>query len=50
PAEAHFGVGDLAVVGSIEVRWADGSVEHFPGPETNQVIELVRGTGAPGPP
>ena len=44
-AVAHFGLGDVAAVESIEVFWPDGSREQFPGSEADQRLELLRGSG-----
>lgn len=42
---AHFGLGGAGHVDGIEVRWPDGTLEFFPKTETNQILELSRGTG-----
>ncbi|MHB8863893.1 MAG: CRTAC1 family protein [Pirellulaceae bacterium] len=41
---AHFGLGALAAVDRIEVRWPDGSEEVFPGGAVNQTRVLAHGT------
>ena len=41
---AHFGLGDVATVDEITVRWADGTSQTFPGVEVDQAIELRRGS------
>jgi hypothetical protein len=45
---AHFGLGDAATVDAITVRWADGSVERFPGGSADRVIRVRRGEGEVG--
>jgi hypothetical protein len=47
-ARAHFGLGSVERVDSIEVRWPDGAVETFPGCDTNQQVVLSKGEGTPG--
>jgi hypothetical protein len=42
---AHFGVGQIARVDVIEVKWPDGMVETFPGCETDRRIVLSKGMG-----
>ncbi|MCH7526670.1 MAG: CRTAC1 family protein [Planctomycetes bacterium] len=42
---AHFGLGGAGHVDGIEVRWPDGTLEFFPKTETNQILQLSRGTG-----
>jgi hypothetical protein len=42
---AHFGLGSLDRVESINVVWPDGSEEQFPGAAANQVITLGKGAG-----
>jgi hypothetical protein len=41
----HFGTGDVGTVDRIEVRWADGSKELFPGGATDRAITLLQGSG-----
>jgi hypothetical protein len=43
----HFGLGDVASIERIEVRWPEGTHERFPGCDTNKRIELHRGKGTP---
>jgi hypothetical protein len=42
---AHFGLGPVARVDAIEVRWPDGAREEFEGRVTDQVVNLVKGKG-----
>jgi enediyne biosynthesis protein E4 len=42
---AHFGLGDLAAIDAIEVRWPDGRRERFPGGAVDRVATLTRGQG-----
>jgi hypothetical protein len=44
---AHFGLGDVAAVDRIEVRWPDGAREAFPGCAVDRPIELKKGEGEP---
>jgi len=44
---AHFGLGAVEQVDAIWVRWPDGGDEIFPGVRTDQVLQLVKGTGRP---
>ena len=44
---AHFGLGDVARVDAIQVRWPDGSHEEFPGREADQAVTLRKGEGKP---
>ncbi|HMN95986.1 MAG TPA: CRTAC1 family protein [Phycisphaerales bacterium] len=41
----HLGLGDVARVDAIEVRWADGATERFPGSDAGRIVELRRGAG-----
>ncbi len=41
----HFGLGGAARVESIEVRWPDGTVEHFPERPADQVVLVRKGEG-----
>jgi len=41
---AHFGLGPVAVIDRIDVRWADGSEETFPGGAADLLRQLARGT------
>jgi hypothetical protein len=43
---AHFGLGKAARVEQIEVHWPDGTVEVFPGCESDRQLVLSRGAGA----
>jgi hypothetical protein len=45
---AHFGLGQLEKVGSIEVRWPDGTAEMFPGGPVDRFLQLRKGEGTPG--
>ncbi|MBT8058711.1 MAG: CRTAC1 family protein [Gammaproteobacteria bacterium] len=45
--DLHFGLGDVSRVERIEVRWPDGSIELFPGVETDRAVTLRRGEGTP---
>ena len=44
---AHFGIGDVTTISSIEVIWPEDAmmVEEFTAPEVDRRIELVRGNG-----
>lgn len=42
---AHFGLGSVERVESIEVHWPSGDLERFPCPGLDQVIEVHRGNG-----
>jgi hypothetical protein len=42
----HFGLSDSSRVDGIDVIWADGSKEYFPGSAANQVLVLRHGNGA----
>ena len=42
---AHFGLGNVQHVESIEVQWPSGEREVFEGCATNQKLELRKGTG-----
>jgi hypothetical protein len=46
PTVAHFGLGSAAVVDSYEVRWPDGSQEHFPGGKIDRPVVLRKGEGS----
>lgn len=48
PPAAHFGLGDVTELDSIEVRWADGERETFMGGEVNRRVILKRGAGSEG--
>ena len=41
----HFGLGSVASVASVEVRWPNGKEEVFPGVTANQIISLKEGSG-----
>ena len=43
PALAHFGLGSAEEVDAYEVRWPDGTLEHFPGGKVDRLIELRKG-------
>ena len=43
---AHFGLGKVATVVSVEVRWPDGKRERFAGRPANQELALVQGQGS----
>lgn len=43
----HFGLGTLATVDAIEVRWPEGTVENFAGGATDRRVVLSRGAGTP---
>jgi hypothetical protein len=42
----HFGLGDIAAVDEILVRWADGVEERFAGGATDRYVTLRRGAGS----
>lgn len=42
---AHFGLGAVERVDAIEVRWPDGTTEHFPGAPTGKMLVLRKGEG-----
>jgi hypothetical protein len=44
---AHFGLGTAAVLDGIEVRWSDGTREHFPGGPADRVYTAAKGRGSP---
>ena len=46
PPAAHFGLGEVTELDSIEVRWLDGRREIFMGGEVNRRVLLTRGTGS----
>jgi enediyne biosynthesis protein E4 len=46
---AHFGLGDIAAIDAVEVRWPDGKRERFPGGAARRVATLTRGQGEPLP-
>jgi hypothetical protein len=41
----HFGLGDVPRIDAVEISWPDGTRERFPGCDTDQRIELRKGTG-----
>ncbi|MCA9100444.1 MAG: CRTAC1 family protein, partial [Planctomycetales bacterium] len=41
----HFGLGTVAAIKSIDVRWPDGTRERFAGPEVDQYVTLTQGEG-----
>lgn len=43
----HLGLGQVEEVQGFEVRWPDGSQEHFPGSPARRIVELHKGTGKP---
>lgn len=46
----HFGLGTVARVDGIEIRWADGTRESFPAAPADQQLTLRHGTGQALPP
>jgi hypothetical protein len=45
----HFGLGSLAQIDRIEVRWPNGNIETFPGGTADRFVTLTEGRGeAPG--
>ena len=42
---AHFGLGSVATVDHVEVRWPSGRVERFAVPQVDRVVELREATG-----
>ncbi len=42
---AHFGLGTIAAVVAIEVRWTDGNREKFPGSAANRRVTVYQGAG-----
>lgn len=46
-ARAHFGLGKVAGIEDIEVRWPDGLVESFSTTEIDTLVTLQRGMGQP---
>ena len=46
----HFGLGKIARVDSIEVRWPDGTLESFSVGEVDRIVTLVKGSGEAQPP
>ena len=48
-AAVHFGLGDAAEIGAVEVRWPDGVHERFAPPESATTATLRRGEGSPVP-
>jgi hypothetical protein len=48
-ARAHFGLGPVDSVESIEVRWPDGAAERFPGGAPDRDVRVERGRGEPMP-
>ena len=41
----HFGLDDLTKFDGIEVRWANGSKEQFPGRNSGSILRIEKGTG-----
>ncbi|MGH9667920.1 MAG: CRTAC1 family protein, partial [Bryobacteraceae bacterium] len=41
----HFGLGAASRCEQFTVRWPSGSVEHFPGADSGQLVVLVEGSG-----
>ena len=48
PAESHFGLGNVAIASSIEVRWPDGVINHYGASNSNQFLELKQFYDSPG--
>lgn len=46
PAAAHFGLGEVSALDSIEVLWPDGQRELFNGGLVNRRVLLIRGEGS----
>lgn len=44
PPEAHFGLGDLDVIDTLEVEWPDGGMTSYGPIATRQIIEVYRDT------
>jgi hypothetical protein len=42
----HFGLGSIAEVDRVEVRWPSGNTETFPGGSADRFITLIEGQGA----
>jgi hypothetical protein len=45
---AHFGIGEVTRIVSIDVIWPDGAEESFAGPLVDAAVVLERGNGQPG--
>ncbi|MEZ5399888.1 MAG: FG-GAP-like repeat-containing protein [Bryobacteraceae bacterium] len=43
PLEQHFGLGSLAAIDSLEIRWPSGLVQRFTNPPVNRSITIVEG-------
>lgn len=43
---AHFGLGPVASIDTIEVKWPDGATERFPGGPADRYLTLNKGDGA----
>ncbi|HEV3486384.1 MAG TPA: ASPIC/UnbV domain-containing protein [Vicinamibacterales bacterium] len=43
----HFGLGAVAKVDRVDVRWPSGREESWPDVQTNQILTLKEGTGQP---
>jgi len=46
----HFGLGDRDRIDEVIITWPDGAAESFGPLRADQIIELRRGAGKPGPP
>jgi len=46
---AHFGLGPVAEIDSIEVRWPDGVLESFAGGAPDRILVLAKGAGRAAP-
>jgi hypothetical protein len=44
-ARAHFGLGNVPSIDSIQVLWPDGTEEHFPSCPVDQVVTIRKGAG-----
>ena len=45
--KAHFGLGNVERVESIEIRWHDGKRERFPCASVDHVVDIERDKGEP---
>jgi enediyne biosynthesis protein E4 len=46
---AHFGLGVVDKIDFVEIQWPTGSVERFPCPKVDCMVEVYRGRGQPAP-